>query len=271
MRELGVSIIYGRKENAEKSEHLRMIADAGFDCFFTSYDESASIDALANQARRLGVRFETIHTPFENMNWMWVNGEKGDQALAELKSCIDICARVDVDKCIVHVTISSTAPAISAIGMNRFLELDEYALQKGVHIAYENLEIPEHLDAVLLDAPLYHGFCWDCGHNYCYTPLVDMMGKYADRLICTHIHDNFGVRTPGLITYYDDLHMLPMEGGLNWQGFADRIKASGYMGPLTLELSAKAKQEYQTMPLQEFYQRAYAAANLLRVMCDGNC
>ena len=35
-----------------------------------------------------------------------------------------------------------------------------------------------------------------------------MMEKYADRLICTHIHDNFGVRTPVLITYCDDLHLL---------------------------------------------------------------
>jgi len=102
-----VSIIFDRKEDVEKSEHLRMIADAGFDCFFTSYEADNLIETLANQAQRLNVRFETIHAPFKNMNWLWENEDKGNQVITELKSCIDMCARVGVDKCIVHVTISN--------------------------------------------------------------------------------------------------------------------------------------------------------------------
>ena len=180
-----------------------------------------------------------------------------------------MCERVGVDKCIMHVTIASVAPPVSGVGLDRFRELSRYAQEKGVHLAYENLEIPEHLEAVLSDNPEFHGFCWDCGHNYCYTPLVDMMARYGKRLICTHIHDNYGVRTPGLITYEDDLHMLPFDGGLNWNGFAERIQKSGYQGPLTLELSSKAREEYQQMPLPEHYRRAYEVAVRLRKLCDG--
>lgn len=267
-RELGVSIIYNRINDVNKIEHLHMIKDAGFDCFFTSYNNNEPIEKLADEAARIGLRLESLHAPFDHMNSIWLPGDEGAQYIEFQKTRIDMCHSVGADICIMHVTIHNKAPAVSAIGLDRFRELADYAQSKNVRLAFENLEIPMHLEAVLKDNPTFHGFCWDCGHNYCYTPLINMMDRYGDRLICTHIHDNYGVRTPGLITYYDDLHMLPFDGGLNWQSFADQIKKSGYKGPLTLELSSKAKEEYQQMPLEKHYQLAFRAAERLRKMCD---
>ncbi|MBQ6946421.1 MAG: sugar phosphate isomerase/epimerase, partial [Clostridia bacterium] len=120
---------------------------------------------------------------------------------------------------------------------------------------------------VMAMLPSYHGFCWDCGHNLCYTPMEDMMAKYGDRLICTHIHDNRGVTRPGDIHYRDDLHLLPFDGNLDWEWFADKIKESKFDGPLTLELSLAAGKGYTDMPLQEFFNDAYRRAQKLLSMC----
>ena len=120
------------------------------------------------------------------------------------------------------------------------------------------------------------GFCWDTGHNNCYTPDIDMMALYGDRLICTHINDNLGiVEHPPAITWHDDVHYMPFDGTVDWNAAAARIRAAGYSGTLTLELTSKKKvpqnpdTRYERMSFEEFVRESYAAAERFAAMCDG--
>ena len=65
----------------------------------------------------------------------------------------------------------------------------------GVKIAFENTGRLDYLDAVLNAFKEYDnvGFCYDSGHQLCYTPDTDVMELYGNRLICTHLNDNLGV------------------------------------------------------------------------------
>lgn len=270
MRKLGISMISDLQPEIDGRTRLRMIKEAGFDCFFPLYYDQEPIEAWAEDAAAIGLSLETVHPSFEHMNDMWLPGVAGDDYLSFLKTRINGCVRVGATICIMHVTIASQAPPVSRTGLERFHRLADYAAERGVRLAFENLEIPEHLHAVLGDNPAFHGFCWDCGHNYSYTPTVDMMSIHGKRMLCMHVHDNFGMRTPGFVTYHDDLHMLPFDGGLNWQGFAERIKASGFTGPLTLELHAKGRPEYPQMGLERYLAEAYQRAVRLRAMCDSD-
>ena len=91
-----------------------------------------------------------------------------------------------------------------------------------------------------------------------------MSAIYGDKLICTHIHDNFGVTQPGNIHTRDDLHRLPFDGNLDWQWYGKRIKEIGYKGPLTLELSSKSKIVYENIPLEVFLETAFERMQKVR-------
>ena len=71
------------------------------------------------------------------------------------------------------------------------------------------------------------GFCYDCGHNWCYAPDVDYLSIVGDRLLCTHLHDNFGDK---------DTHHIPFEATFDFEKMCQKLKSIGYKGNLTLEM-----------------------------------
>ena len=74
------------------------------------------------------------------------------------------------------------------------------------------------------------GFCWDSGHtklNVGNEGHVDALRLLGNRIISTHIHDNY---------YGKDLHLPPFMGDANWEELMPALKATGYNGSLTFEL-----------------------------------
>ena len=270
MRKLGISVV--EDSPIPCKEQIKMFKAAGFDCFFVSnYNADSPISICRKTADEAGIQFETIHGPFfgeGDANQLWMEGEAGDRVLRfhlhQLQACIDY----NVPKYIMHTTIGTTAPQITETGICRFIKLAEHAQNNSVKLCFENLEPLPHLHRIMAEIQDYHGFCWDVGHNLCYSPHIDMIGLYGDRLLCTHIHDNLGVTQPGNIGFRDDRHLLPFDGIMDWAYIAEKIKKSGYNGPLTLELSLKGKRAYSEMQFYDFITEAYKRAVRLRDMCE---
>ena len=94
-----------------------------------------------------------------------------------------------------------------------------------------------------------------------------MMRLYGDRLFGTHLNDNLGVSDyNGVITWTDDLHLLPFDGIADWEDIASRLNKYHFDGPLTFELNTKSKpdrhdnDEYDKMPLELYIAKAYNRA-----------
>lgn len=265
MQKINISTIVGSE--IPEIEQIPMIKKAGFDGFFTMYTGTEPITEWAMLAKQEHLDFETVHGPFQYANRLWEGGKAGQEYLAYLKTIVDQCHRIHVDKCIMHVTVGNSAPDISKEGLSLFGELCDYAKKQGVHICFENLEPLPHIDAVMeYITDSFHGFCWDCGHNACYTPHINMLEKFGSRIKCLHIHDNLGVTQPGNIDYRDDRHLLPFDGILDWEWFIEKLKEFHYDGPITLEVSNMKKPEYQNMAPEEFLSRAYERGCRLRDM-----
>lgn len=255
MRPIHISTIVGSPVLVE--EQIPQIRKAGFGGFFTSYTGTEPLDAWAQVAKENRLDFETVHGPFQYANRMWEPGKTGDMYLDYLKTTVDACHRIHVDKFILHTSVTNHAPEISQEGLLRFRALCDYAKTLGIHICFENIEPLPHLKAVMdFVTDPFHGFCWDIGHNICYTPHVDMMELYKDRLMCLHIHDNRGVTQPGNIDYRDDLHLLPFDGVLDWDWFAEKLNECHYEGPVTLEVSDQ-NPLYAAMSTEDYLAAAY--------------
>ena len=251
-------------------EQIDMLKAAGFDGFFMGYtSEEQILRDCAAHARKTGMIFQSLHAPFTKMKSMWEDDEEaGQEALKELLRCLDICVQEEIPLLIVHAFIGFEDHTPTAAGIERFGQLVAAAEKTNVLLAFENTEGEEYLDALLKffrNSPAV-GFCWDSGHEQCYNHGQDLLKKYGDMLLCTHINDNLGIRAHDeeKITWLDDLHLLPFDGVIDWQEAAKRLNKCGYCGALTMELTTKSKpgrhdnDKYAAMPLEQYFAECYA-------------
>lgn len=118
------------------------------------------------------------------------------------------------------------------------------------------------------------GFCWDTGHEMCYNHSQNLLDYYGDRLLCTHLNDNLGIRDyNGNITWIDDLHLLPFDGIADWENIVYQLNKWNFNEILTFELNTNSKpdrhenDQYTQMPfelyLTEAYKRSCRVATML--------
>ena len=245
-------------------EYVARMKELGFSAAHT-----ASLTAPAEQARiadlfaRHGLFYEFLHSPFSHMNDIWLDCEGGEVMLAELMESVDRCAECGIPVDVIHLSSGIKAPSVSDLGRRRYHTLVEHAARRNVKLAFENLRKLYNVAWAMeefRDCP-HVGFCWDSGHEVCYTPTIEFMTLYGDRLLCTHIHDNRGIPC-------QDDHMIPFDGVANFERLAHHIRTSGYEGPITMELSNAKHAPYRDLSPFEFMERAASAARRIVAMIE---
>lgn len=263
MRKCGIN--FKAYHNMRDEDYIKCMKEVGFNATFTGMIEREQHWQVNEWFAKYDISHDFIHAPFGHINDMWLDREEGEQMCADLIASIDRCALLNIPICVLHLSSGENPPSITDVGRHRYTELVEYAAKKNVKIAFENLRKLANLAwAMEAFADCEHvGFCWDTGHELCFTPGVEFMPLFGKRLLCTHVHDNRGIR-------FGDDHMLPFDGTLNWNRFAEHIRNSGYNGTLMLEVTSDQKSNlYETMTGEEYLLRAATAARKLRNIVDG--
>jgi len=268
MRKIGINM--HSMTGLSDEEYIKKIKDLGFDCVFSScYKDEASHVALAELLSKYGIEYETVHAPYKNINNMWLEGEGGEAMFGELIACVNNCSAANVPYAIVHLSSGLTPPPITDLGRARFTKVVEHAQKKNVIIAFENQRRFANFSWALetFGAEDSVGFCWDCGHESCFTHGKEFMPVFGDRIVCTHIHDNSGL-------FNEDMHLIPFDGQINFNRFAEHIRNSGYQGSLMLEVIANENKKhgydyYSSYTHDEYLAKAANAVKMLRAMVDG--
>ena len=243
-------------------EYIEKIAKLGFNSIFTSlYDLDRHIK-IAKVCEHYSISYDFIHAPFDNINEIWLQGANGDAVLSELIRSVDIAAQIGVPYIIVHLSSGEKAPAPTDIGRDRFFSLVKHAKEKNVLVAFENQrKIYNIAWALETFCEKVSGFCWDVGHESCFTPGREYMKLFGDRIICTHIHDNSGV-------YDMDEHLIPFDGNINFYNIADTLVKNNFNGTLMLEVFTENSNKYNDYTPDKFLMRAANAANRLAKMVE---
>ena len=251
----------------DNAEQIRLLHDIGFEGFFTGWD--GRLGEYRELAEKTGMLYQSVHAPFGKIAALWT-GDGADEVQKTLLQCVSDCADAAVPIMVCHTYIGflpSAGP--NAQGIERFRRMVEAAGERGLKIAFENTEGEEYLAALMNAFAGYEnvGFCWDTGHEMCYSGGKDLMALYGDRLFCTHLNDNLGIRDfEGKITWIDDLHLLPFDGIGDWQGIVDRLNRHGYNRELTFEMHRSCtpgrhdKDKYQRLSIEEYLCEVYARA-----------
>lgn len=163
--------------------------------------------------------------------------------------------KVSYPTAVIHGTYGDTAPSYNQIGFDRIKRLVEVAERKGVNLALENLRQPGALDYIFSKIQSDRlGFCYDSGHENCFTKGTDFLSQYGSKLMALHLHDNDGT---------DDQHWLPGEGGIDWPVLMKKLKKTGYSGPNALEVEGRSPVSGSDNNPKMYLQRAFQAGKRL--------
>jgi sugar phosphate isomerase/epimerase len=255
IRKLGVNCDSIR--GMHPTETLKLMQEVGFEAYFTGAYTRAAVAPIKKAGDALGLTLNSLHAPFGGINDLWMPGMGYRAVYKQILETIDAAAENGIPAIVLHVSSGWNAPEITDLGLSRYDALVEYAEDRGVQIAFENLRMLGNL-ACLTDRykKVPHVmYCLDIGHQHCYTPTINWMDIFRDRLLLTHIHDNFGIQRE----YQEDTdtHYLPFDGDVDYAQMMRDLDKYGYTGNLTLEIFNTTRPEYSEMTPEAFLKTAY--------------
>lgn len=240
------------KINSDPTEAFKAIKNAGFDAVLVSlsgtFDNEKQIDII----RRVGLDIDNCHAPWNNINHLWLDTEKGEGVYEMLKDNLIECGKYEIPRAVWHVSSGNNYPPISQLGLDRVARLIEVADKANVDICLENQRFFHFIDYIYakLDCPRLK-FCYDSGHEACFSQTKVALPKYRSRLAALHLHDNSG-------KYDADEHLMPGKSvGVDWDYVRKYI--ADYEGVISLELKRDPN-----MTLDEFYAAAYESAKFVK-------
>ena len=268
-QKIGMSV--GYNYGIPTPDVVKMLKQIGFEAISPEWRDGNEFAQLMETARECGLLVESLHAPFWGAAAMWSpEGSVGDPAKAELLKALEDCKAWQIPVLVVHAWIGFDYHFDQAtLYYQNIDEIVARAEEYGITVAFENVEGGEFLDALMdryQGSPTV-GFCWDSGHEMCYSPGWDFLTPYGDRLIMTHLNDNLGVTDPnGQLQGTDDLHLLPHDGVADWDSILHRLKQARPQEILNFELKIRPKGDrckldlYSQMPLEQYFQEAYRRA-----------
>ena len=221
-------------------------------------------EEIAKLCEKYGLEFSFIHSPFIGLNSIWHRGEAGEIMYRKIIESIDHCVNCNAPIAVVHISSGYHPGRMTKLGQNRFKAIVEYAKERNIKIAFENLRVPAYLYWVMDAFKDYDnvGFCWDIGHENCFTEGISYLKLYGDKLLCTHLHDNLCEKS-------GDLHMLPFDGKIDYEKALKDMAKLDFDGPIMLEVFAKHEM-YNGITPADFLKRAYNSTERIRTILANN-
>lgn len=268
-QKIGISISnnYVRPIN----EVIEIIKNVGFDAISPVWEKGVSLEEIVKFAQSKGLEIQSLHAPYCQSAGMWSKDKnESEKSLNELYEALADAHYNKIPVVVMHTWIGfDNIPSPTDEGIKNFEKIVSKAKEYGIKIAFENTEGLEHLEALMehFENDDTVGFCWDSGHEMCYNHSKDLLAKYGNRLIMTHLNDNLGIsRFDGTTYWTDDLHLLPFDGVADWSYNVQRLKSSKHLEILNFELNIHSKpnrhenDKYGKMTLEEYFTEAYARA-----------
>lgn len=204
-------------------------------------DEAQSVRTFCDN---LGVSINQTHARYDYYNL------SEEEFISQMIKTVQVSKILGADNVVVHADtyyndeFEFDFDKVLKIIYDIYAPMVEEAKKQNIKIAMETLfedrapkgararftSYVDELDAIV---SMYNddavGICWDFGHaKVSYGGgQFEQMKKVGDKIISTHVHDNF---------YKIDMHAMPLLGDTNWELGMKTLKEIGYKGDLTFEL-----------------------------------
>lgn len=245
---------YVMRERFGDKAAIKMIKDAGFDCFdYSLYWVNGEKNMLGDDylsrakdlhayAVDLGIKCNQTHAPF-NLKYS-DNFDVSNEKYLELIRSLEVSSVMGAKTVIVHAIKDDIPSEIDVSELNKrfYLSLIPYCERFGIDISVENLfnyndgvitpvlsQPNEHIEFVKSLNSDRFNICLDIGHSAItgILPQNAILGMNNHILKALHIHDN---------DFKADCHAMPYFGNFDWDKICSALKSIGYDGDLTFEI-----------------------------------
>lgn len=242
-----------QNENVSIIDTIKAIKNAGFDGVFVQWydkDWAVSQQEQVDLCRSLGLEIEFAHLGYTNTNSLWYDDNLGDITTQNyIENLVDM-KKNNINLVVMHLSVGKDFPPKTEIGLVRFSKIIKAAEELGIRIAFENTRGHGYLEYLFENIKSDNiGVCLDTGHYHCHFKDQFNWELFKDKIWALHTHDND--------SSYDQ-HLLPFDGTIDWKDTFEKIKKSGYDGPITLE--SCYEESYLDMSLDDFYKESYNRA-----------
>jgi len=210
-------------------ERMHAIKSAGFTGVILLWTDQFDSDYkdFPHYAMEAGLYVENAHAPYIESNTLWEDNLSGHEYTEKLITCIEDCDTYEIPTLVMHPTNGKHPLPVSNIGIERLKRIIDKAENLNINIALENMESPQYLEYVFSKVQSDRlGFCFDSGHHNLYSPDLDLLSLYGDKLMALHLHDN---------NSKEDMHALPFSGNVHWDKLSGKLKAVNYKGAVAFE------------------------------------
>jgi len=246
-------------------DQLPMIKAAGFthvslgaDLDHSGYLDPVRRAELKKWLNDRDLRTCSVHAPFRD--GMDFSSPVPDQARAGLdlaKRTLDAAVDLEAGVLIFHAAPDRVVDDVRRKDAltGQVIKLIEHIGSRDIRLAVENLR-NEFLNGALshsldmIRSPKY-GLCFDASHDNLTSRPLEILKKYGDRLIATHVSDNKGE---------EDDHLLPWEGKIDWEKFCGIFARLKYPGTFLMEVEMR---ESAFKEPEEFLREAHARGKKL--------
>jgi sugar phosphate isomerase/epimerase len=155
-------------------------------------------------------------------------------AVDEVKRALEVAEQVPFKFLVQHMGHGrqSADPRNMDAAFNSLEHLTVFAKGRGVIIALENtpseIGSPSSLQQFIIETHLNEvRLCFDTGHAHIDTGVDAAMELMRERVATSHVHDNHGEK---------DEHLLPFDGGIDWEATLAALASAPLAPALVLEL-----------------------------------
>lgn len=226
-------------EACSKTKFKYIDLSLGFVCDKTDYQKD--IDEISLNQEKFGISFTMGHTPYRHNPLL--NEESFSKQLSEVENAIVAASKIGIDRVTAHGGWDCANDKKELLDKNveYFKRVLECAEKNNVTVMLENIstklrkctfdvETPEDILYIaehLKFHPLFKA-CWDTGHaNTMALEQYNSILKLKDLIYGVHLQDNNG---------YNDDHMIPLLGTINFDEVIQGLKDVGYTGPFNFEI-----------------------------------
>ena len=225
------------------SAAVDFFAEAGFDGVDVSLENITLLEdawqsvlySMGNRAASRGLCMPVCHLPFFMPDPD--DGRAMKRFVSTVKQGIEAADLLKIGRAVLHPIVCHSSRKTYAQFMQQnvdyLMPLCDMAASRGITLLLENMPGKPYKhatddvaygsraeDIAHLCDTLKIGACWDFGHAHL-TGLrqSDALATMGDRVAWAHVHDNDGVH---------DSHLIPYEGGIDWQDAIKGLNANGF-------------------------------------------
>lgn len=143
---------------------------------------------IINYARRIGLEVNQVHLDYKISNLICLDNDVYFKYVEnKLKECIEL----NIPYMVLHASKGEEAPLLTEDGLSKLVNLMTKYKDKGSFLCFENVRDNRNLDTIISKNIINVGMCYDLGHAYCYDNVYGLLEKYTNKILCTHLHNNY--------------------------------------------------------------------------------